>query len=95
MTFYTAWRKNIPGLLVLIDFEKAFDSVSWDVLYTVLKLFNFGDSFAKRINIFNKYAKAYIIQSRYLSDPINIERGCRQRDPIAPYLFIICEEILC
>ena len=34
--FYT--RKNkIPGLLMQIDFQKAFDSLSWDFLYTVLQ----------------------------------------------------------
>ena len=94
MTFYIAWKKHIPGLLVLSDFEKAFDSVSWDFLYAVLKFFNFGDSFIKWINTFNKNIKAYIIQSGFLSDPINIEHGCQQGDPIAPYLFIICAQII-
>ena len=61
-------EKQIPGLLMLIDFEKAFDSVSWDFLYAVLKFFNFGDSFVKWINIFNKNIKAYIIQSGFLSE---------------------------
>ena len=34
--------KNIPGLLVLIDFEKAFDSISWSFIYKVLEYFGFG-----------------------------------------------------
>ena len=96
MTFYISQKKKqIPGLIMLIDFEKAFDSVSWDFLYAVLKFFNFGDGFIKWITIFNKNIKAYVTQSGFLSDPINIERGCWQGDPIAPYLFIICAQILC
>ena len=30
----------------------------------------------------------------FLSEFFNIEKGCRQEDPIAAYLFIICAEIL-
>ena len=32
------------GLLLLIDFEKAFDSVEWNFLDEALKFFNFGES---------------------------------------------------
>ena len=39
--------------------------------------------------------KAYVIQSGFLSDPINIEHDFQQGDPIAPNLFIICAQILC
>ena len=34
-------QKNIPGLLMLVDFEKAFDSVSWKFLYKTLNFFLF------------------------------------------------------
>ena len=88
-------EKQIPRVLMLIDFEKAFDSVPRDFFYAVLKFFNFGDGFLKWITIFNKNIKAYVNLSGYLSDPIDIERGCQQDDPIAPYLFIIHAQILC
>ena len=88
-------KHKIPGILMLIDFEKAFDSVSWDFLYGVLEYFNFGNGFIKWVRTFNNNITAHVIQSGYLSDPITIGRGCRQGDPIAPYLFILCAQILC
>ena len=35
---------NIPGLLVLVDFEMAFDSLSWSFIEKALEIFNFRSS---------------------------------------------------
>jgi hypothetical protein len=35
-------EQDIPGIPLLIDFEKAFDSISWMFIESVLDFFNFG-----------------------------------------------------
>ena len=40
---YTELNK-IPGIMVLIDFEKAFDTLEWHFLQNTLKYFNFGSN---------------------------------------------------
>ena len=91
---YHTENKKIPGLLMLIDFEKAFDSVSWKFLYKTLNYFGFTEKFISLIQLLNTNVNAYVLQSGFLSDPIAIQRGCRQGDHIAPYLFLIVAEIL-
>ena len=74
-----AEEHNQEGLLMLIDFENAFYSVSWCFLYKTLI----------NINI-----TATVQQSGFNSNFFRVKRGCRQGDPIASYEFLLCAPIL-
>ena len=80
-------------MISIIDFEKAFDSISWKFINKVLHFFNFGENFKKWINIWNKNVNLCVIQNGIFSPFFYIGRGCRQGDPVSPYIFNLCVEI--
>ena len=45
-------EKNIPGVAVFLDFEKAFDSIEWNCIHKCLETFNFGLDLRQWIKVF-------------------------------------------
>ena len=89
---YTA-KKNLPGYILLIDFEKAFDSIEWPFLIKCLKLYNFGENFIRWVQLLHKNIESCVTNNGYLSQPFNLSRGVRQGCPISALLFILVAEI--
>lgn len=87
-------NKNIPGLLLFLDFEKAFDSLEWDFLFEALKCMNFGLEFISYVKSLYTNISSCILNNGITSQYFNIGRGVRQGDPLSSYLFILSIEYL-
>ena len=79
-------RENKPGLLLCLDFGKAFNSVDWKFLFKVLRAFGFGLAECQWISTFYKDIKSSVTVNGHLAQGFAIQRGCRQGDPISLYL---------
>ena len=91
---YFTEKKNIPGIILSIDFEKAFDTINWNFMFAALKKFNFGKYFIQWISILYNNIQAVVTNNGYASDCFTLQRGIRQGCPLSAYLFIIAVEIL-
>ena len=85
---------NKSGILLMLDFQKTFDSLDWNFLFKTLNFFNFGQSFTKWIDVICHKPEACVKNNGYLSDFFDISRGVRQGCPISALLFLLCVEIL-
>ena len=78
----------------MIDFEKAFDSVEWSYIHKVLKAYNFGRNCINLFKTLYNNSQSCVINNGHFSEFFKLGRGCRQWDPLSPYMFILAIEPL-
>ena len=75
-------NKNIPGILIFIDFKKAFDTLEWHYLFYCLKAFNFRPDLINWVKTFYRNIESCVINNGLTSD-FTLARGVRQGDPLS------------
>ena len=87
-------KNNMEGLILLIDFKKEFDSISFGFIKKTLGYFDFGTYITNWIKILLHNFKESIKHRGNILRDFSIRRGCRQGD-LSSMLFILVIEILC
>ena len=81
------------GMLLQVDFEKAFDTVEHNFLFKTMEKLGFGNYIIKLVKVAFFGCMSYANINGYLSSPIYIFRGLHQGSPLSPILFLLVAQV--
>jgi hypothetical protein len=89
---HEAKRKKQQGIILKLDFEKAYDKVDWEYLTKCISQKGFSPLWCKFFDLIVKNGTLYVKINDKKGNDFGSHRGVRQGDPFSPFLFNIAIE---
>lgn len=80
-------EKNQVGIILKLDFEKAYDKVNWSFLFQCLTTRGFCPPWCEWIRKVVSGGTVSVKLNNLLGSYIKSHKGVRQEDPLSPILF--------
>ena len=93
-TIHELHTKNRDGIILKIDFEKAYDKVKWPFLQQTLRMKGFSSKWCRWIECMVTGGSVGIKVNDDVGPYFQTKRGLRQGDPMSPILFNIVADML-
>lgn len=92
---FTALKaKKCRGVIMKLDFAKAFNTVNWNFVFHVLQMMNFDERWISWIKAMYKASKISVLVNGAPTDEFASSRGLRQGDSLSPLMFNLVGEVL-
>lgn len=90
---YSVMKDGEKGVILKLDYEKAYDRVNWNFLFEVLKSRGFNDVWIRRVEKLVKDGFLRVNLNGEESSFFENGKGLRQGDPISPLLFNLVGDV--
>ncbi|CAA7023512.1 unnamed protein product [Microthlaspi erraticum] len=90
----TSGAKKHCSMAVKTDMSKAYDRIEWDFLIAVQRKLGFQEKWINWIHQCVSTVKYSYLINDGAHAAVTPQRGIRQGDPLSPYIFILCGEVL-
>ncbi|KAI3761869.1 hypothetical protein L1987_52291 [Smallanthus sonchifolius] len=87
-------KRKSKAFFLKIDFEKAYDNVSWNFVINTLLQMGFPNKWCDWILGILKSASSSVLVNGAPTYIFKCEKGMRQGDPLSPFLFLVVMEAL-